>query len=205
MVETLDKKELTVADLKRANVPPNFWYVTVSSIPEHLPYLSKVKSYYAQINDFVEKGIGMYIFSTDNQTGKTSVAVALLKRALRLRHTAFFSEAGILKNALTKNQEFDDMASLDQRIRTVDLLVIDDLGKEYRTQSGYAENTFENILRDRIQTLKPTIITSNLHPREIEKIYSKSLSAVLKGNLIPLQVTGYNWTAQKQKEIKEIL
>lgn len=198
-------KDLTVADMKRANVPSNFWYATLAEVPKDLPYLDKVLSYYAQMECMMDQGIGLYLYSTENQTGKTSIAVALLKRALRLRRTAYFEEAGRLKNALTRNEQFDENILLDYRIRNVDILVIDDLGKEYRTTSGYAESTFENLIRDRVQEVKPTIITGNLPPKELGKIYSSSLSALLKGSLIPIRVTGYNWSARRESELKKIL
>ena len=200
-----EKKELIVSDMRRANVPEKFWYVTLSCIPKDLPYMNKVLSYYAKMDEMVEKGIGLYLYSKDNQTGKTSISVALLKRALRLRKTAFFDEAGRLKNALIKNAEFDETFMVDQRIQTVDLLVIDDLGKEYRTGSGYAENTFENIIRSRIQSLRPTIITSNLSPKDVGNVYSKSLSAMLKGSLIPIDISGYNWSIKQEAELKKLL
>jgi DNA replication protein DnaC len=201
----MDKKEITVSDLKRANVPEKFWYATLSAVPRNLPYMKKVLAYYIRMEELMDKGIGVYLFSTDNQTGKTSIAVALLKRALRLRKTVFFEEAGRLKNALTRNEEFEDNILLDQRIRFVDLLVIDDLGKEYRTSSGYAESTFENIVRDRIQTMKPIIITGNIPPKSIGNTYSQSMSAILKGSLIPIQISGYNWSIQQEAELKKIL
>ena len=205
MEKVIDKKELTVADLRRSNIPENFWYATVSSIPEHLPYYKKVVAYYAQMEKFIEEGIGLYLFSETNQTGKTSIAAALLKRAMRIRKTGYFTESGSLKNALTRNDNFDPEIMLEQRVKTVDLLVIDDLGKEYRTSSGYAENTFENILRFRVQSKKPTLITSNIVPKDIEQTYSASLSAILKTTLIPVEVSGYNWTIERQKELKQIL
>jgi len=202
---TIEQKQLTVMDLKRANVPERFWYVTISSIPKDMPYMSKLLSYYAQMEQLMEKGVGLYLYSDDNQTGKTSIAVALLKRALRLRKTALFEEAGRLKDGLARNDSFDETFLLDQRVRSVDLLVIDDLGKEYRTTSGYAETTFENIFRDRIQTLKPIIVTGNMRPKEISSTYSASLAALLKSSLIPLQIMGYNWGVQKEAELKKIL
>ena len=143
--------------------------------------------------------------SRENQTGKSSIAVALLKRALRLRKTAFFSEAGSLKNALAKNEDFEDSMPIEARVKSVDLLILDDLGKEYRTTSGFAETTFENIIRDRIQAKKSIIITSNMQPKEISKTYSDSLTALLKSALIPVEVSGYNWVAIKEAELKQIL
>lgn len=199
------QKELTIFDMKRANIPENFWYATLSSIPKHLPYVQKVLSYYAKMEELMEQGIGLYLHSKENQTGKTSIAVALGKRALRLRKTVLFEEAGRLKNGLMRNEEFDETFSLDQRIRFVDLLIIDDLGKEYRTDSGYAETTFENIIRDRVQTLKPIIITGNLTPKEVGTTYSSSLSAILRSTLIPIGISGYNWSIEKEAIIKKML
>jgi hypothetical protein len=201
----LDIKEITVADMKRSNVPENFWYATLGSIPKHLPYVDKVISYHNKMEELLQQGVGLYLHSDDNQTGKTSIAVALLKRALRLRKTAYFSEAGSLKNALTRNEDFEESTLLDERLRVVDLLVIDDIGKEYRTSSGFAETTFENIMRDRIQANKSIIITSNMQPKEISKVYSESLAALLKGNLIPINISGYNWVAIKEANLKQIL
>ncbi len=204
-MSSLDNKKITVADLRRANLSENYWYVTLSSIPEHLSYVKKVLEYYARMEEFMGKGVGLYIYSEGSSTGKSSIAAALLKRALRLKKTAFFSEAGTLKNALTKNETFDDQFLIDQRIRMVDLLVVDDFGKEYKTSSGYAENTFENIFRGREQSVKTSIITSNIHPKDIEGVYSTSLYHVFKRCLIPIQVTGYNWTTEKHKELQNSL
>ncbi len=205
MEAVFEKKELTIADLKRSNVPENFWYVTIAGMPKDYAFSKKILSFYSKMEQFLDDGIGLYLFSTENLTGKTSIAISLLKRALRLRRTAFFSEAGSLKNALTKQETFDENMLLDKRIREVDLLVIDDLGKEYRTSSGYAETTFENIFRDRTQTKKSIIVTGNLSPADISKIYSPSLAALFKGYLIPVQVSGYNWAEKRQAELKKIL
>lgn len=205
MENTIEKKDITVADLRRSNIPEHFWYATVSSIPEHLPYQKKVLAYYAQMENFIDQGLGLFLFSEQNQTGKTSIASALLKRAIRLRKTVYFTEAGSLKNALTRNESFEPDMMLEQRVKSVDVLAIDDLGKEYRTSSGYAENIFENIIRYRVQGRKATLITTNILPKEIENTYSASLAALLKGTLIILEVSGYNWIESKQQELKKFL
>lgn len=201
----LQDNSIIVADLKRANLPEKFWYATLSAIPKDLHYVKKVTAYFARMEELMGRGIGVYLFSIDNQTGKTSVAAALLKRAIRLKKTVYFEEAGRLKNALIRDEAFDDSLSLDRRIRSVDLLVIDDLGKEYRTSSGYAESTLENILRDRIQALKPTIFTGNMTPKDISKVYGPSMAALMKGTMIPIEVSGYNWSIQQEAELKKML
>lgn len=196
---------MTVADMKRANVPPRFWNVKLSEIPEHLEYRDKVRKYLEKMNEMLENGIGLFLYSDENSTGKTSIAVLALKQALRLRRTAYFEESGRLKAALIRAEEFEENIPIERRIRTVDLLVLDDVSKEYRTESGFAENLIESILRDRSQNLKTTVLTSNLRPNKIEQVYSADLAALLRETTIPLKISGYDWRALKAKELRQLL
>lgn len=196
---------MTVADMNRANVPPRFWNVKLSEIPEHLEYRDKVRKYLEKMNEMLENGIGLFLYSDENSTGKTSIAVLALKQALRLRRTAYFEESGRLKAALIRAEEFEENIPIERRIRTVDLLVLDDVGKEYRTESGFAENTIESVLRDRSQSMRLTIMTSNLKPNKIEQVYSADLAALLRETMIPLRISGYDWRALKAEELRQML
>jgi DNA replication protein DnaC len=196
---------LTVADMKRANVPERFWNVKLSEIPEHLEYRDKVRKYLEKMDDMLAQGVGLFLYSDENSTGKTSIAVLALKQVLRLRRTAYFEESGRLKAALIRAEEFEENIPIERRIRTVDLLVLDDVGKEYRTESGFAENTIESVLRDRSQSMRPTILTSNLKPNKIEQVYSADLAALLRETMIPLRISGYDWRALKAEELRQML
>lgn len=198
-------KRLTVADMKRANVPERFWNVKLSEIPEHLEYRDKVRKYLEKMDDMLAQGVGLFLYSDENSTGKTSIAVLALKQVLRLRRTAYFEESGRLKAALIRAEEFEENIPIERRIRTVDLLVLDDVGKEYRTESGFAENTIESVLRDRSQSMRPTILTSNLKPNKIEQVYSADLAALLRETMIPLRISGYDWRALKAEELRQML
>lgn len=196
---------MTVADMKRANVPARFWNVCVSAIPEYLEYRDKVRKYLEKMDDMLAQGVGLFLYSDENSTGKTSIAVLALKQALRLRRTAYFEESGRLKAALIRAEEFEENIPIERRIRTVDLLVLDDVSKEYRTESGFAENLIESILRDRSQNLKTTVLTSNLRPNKIEQVYSADLAALLRETTIPLKISGYDWRALKAEELRQLL
>ena len=196
---------MTVADMNRANVPSRFWNVKLSEIPEHLEYRDKVRKYLEKMDEMLENGIGLFLYSDENSTGKTSIAVLALKQVLRLRRTAYFEESGRLKAALIRAEEFEENIPIERRIRTVDLLVLDDVGKEYRTESGFAENTIESVLRDRSQSMRLTIMTSNLKPNKIEQVYSADLAALLRETMIPLRISGYDWRALKAEELRQML
>lgn len=59
-----------------------------------------------------------------------------------------------------------------------DLLVLDDVGKEYRAASGYADAGLDELLRSRTDAGKATIITSNL-AREEWNSYNQSMDSFL--------------------------
>ena len=198
-------RRLTVADMKRANVPSRFWGVRLSLIPDYLQHKEKVRRYLERMGEMMEQGVGLFLYSSENSTGKTSIAVLVLKQVLRLGGTAYFEESGRLKASLIRTEEFEENIPIERRIRMVDLLVLDDIAKEYRTESGFAENTIENILRDRSQNMKTTILTSNLVPNKMEQVYSADLAALLRETTIPLQVSGYDWRAVKAQELRQLL
>lgn len=56
----------------------------------------------------------------------------------------------------------------------VRLLVLDDVGKEHRTASGWAVSFFEDLIRERSYEGWPTIITTNLYPDQWKATYGDS-------------------------------
>lgn len=78
-----------------------------------------------------------------------------------------------------ENSKFDLM----QNILTTDLLIIDDLGTE-RTNELYLTELFTIIntrLLNQNNKITKTIISTNLRPDEIEKIYTTRISSRIAG------------------------
>lgn len=59
------------------------------------------------------------------------------------------------------------------------LAVFDDLGKEHTTDSGWAENSFDLILRTREAEGWPSIVTSNVKPDDWTETYGESMGSFL--------------------------
>lgn len=59
----------------------------------------------------------------------------------------------------------------------VPILVLDDIGQEYRTNSGFTEDKLHEFLRVRFEGARPTIITTNIEPDEIRDIYGVSFDS----------------------------
>jgi DNA replication protein DnaC len=120
------------------------------------------KAYADRFQEFYERGEGLYIEGT-NGTGKTHLAAAI---ALQLIHEGIpvICKTSIdllddIKKAFDDNQvsEYEVLKVYKQ----VDLLIIDDLGKEQCTD--WSMSTLYSILNDRYEDMKPTIITTNFN------------------------------------------
>lgn len=62
----------------------------------------------------------------------------------------------------------------------VAMLVIDDVGKEHRTQSSFAEDSFDLLLRTRHNKGLPTVLTSNVPLSRWSSQYSESMQSLIK-------------------------
>lgn len=199
------KRKLTVGDMKRARVPERYWESSLNTIPDHLVYKPKVEKYLGSILEMLDQGIGLYLWSTENGTGKTNIASLVAKEALRYGKTVFFEESSRLKTMLINKEQFEEGLSIEARIEMVDLLILDDIGKEYRTNSGYAENALETLLRSRVQKVRTTILTGNVHPKELQKIYSEDFSALLKESMIPINIVGHDFREERARLLAKLL
>ncbi len=72
-----------------------------------------------------------------------------------------------------KGEETDDASRLVSGILGCDLLILDDLGTEFAIPS--AVSSLYNIINTRINEKRPTVISTNLSFRELEKRYSPAL------------------------------
>jgi DNA replication protein DnaC len=145
----------------------------------------------------LEYGEGLHLHGA-NGTGKTSIAVLVSMEALRLGATVLFTTAEELRRGSIEEVWFDDSQLIIDRAREVDLLVIDDLGKEHRGDSGYAERLLEDILRQRSARRLLTVITTNV-PIGTSKdgtglfgLYSRSMLDVSRESLRSVPVSGQN-------------
>jgi len=143
-----------------------------------------VISYIDSIDDRIDRGQGLLLYSQGYGTGKTLAASLILRKALRRQHTGYFITFSNLMQMAKDGWKSDESAKKYREIvSTVDLLVMDDIGKEQLAVGGfsndYAKMMFESILRDRVQRLKTTIYTSNLTAFQIQQTYSHAVGSLL--------------------------
>lgn len=121
----------------------------------------------------------------DPGKGKTYMACAIAKEFMRKGKTVRFTRMRTLLD-----EAFDQKASIRHMIRTTDLLIIDELGQEYHTDSQWALKQIQDIFKERQETGLPIICTTNAYPNELESYYEGSLMSTFNGRFLMMMMHG---------------
>lgn len=83
--------------------------------------------------------------------------------------------------SLVQPDEYLEIDQLLQDLKVrVKVLVIDDVGKEHHTATGFAEDAFDLLVRTRHNNGLTTIYTSNLKVQQWGSTYSDSMASIIK-------------------------
>ena len=123
--------------------------------------------------------------------GKTHLSLAIAKEVIEKGFGVIYGSAQNIISKVEKEKFRGHQNSSDETERhyiDCDLLIIDDLGTEYLT--SFSSAAIYNIVNSRIMMNKPTIISTNLSMKELEKNYSQRMVSRIIGNNIRLEFLG---------------
>ena len=117
---------------------------------------------------FAENPSGWLFFTGRYGTGKTHLAAAIANRVLETGTDVIFQPVPDLLDQLRMSygntgESFEERFD---RIRSVPLLILDDLGAQSAT--AWAEEKLYQIINYRYVNKLPTVVTSNVNPRDID-------------------------------------
>jgi DNA replication protein DnaC len=146
-----------------------------------------VRRYVARVQDNLDRGRGLWI-QGDVGTGKTTLAMLVSKAALAAgRSVAIYSLPRLLNLLRESIDSPGGLLDLLDRLTTVDLLHIDDLGAENRTD--WVLEQLYSIVNARYEAQRAMILTTNLKYEElIAQLGERTVSRLVEicGELIPL-------------------
>lgn len=147
----------------------------ISDLPE--PIVRAVRGYVRKLEEHLRAGEGLWLFG-DVGTGKTSLAMLVSQQALDAGHSvAIYSLPRLLaeiRDTFEADSEDSYVAFLD-RLASVDLLHIDDVGAE-RTSPWVLEQLYA-IVNARYEEEKAVLITTNLERDALaEQITERTVS-----------------------------
>ena len=137
----------------------------------------EVRRYVENLEAELDAGRGLW-FMGDVGTGKTTLAMLVSKSALDAgRSVAIYSLPRLLAQIRTTFDDQSQRSYLDllERLTSVDLLHLDDLGAE-RTSEWVLEQLY-SIINARYEERRAVVVTTNLQPEELrEQIGTRTVS-----------------------------
>ncbi|HEY6730432.1 MAG TPA: ATP-binding protein [Solirubrobacterales bacterium] len=140
--------------------------------------VNEVRSFIDDLDKRVAEGRGLWMFG-DTGTGKTTLAMLISKAALESGKTvAIYSLPKLLariRRTYDSEPGGDSYLSFFERLTSVDLLHIDDLGAEKR--SDWVLEQLYALVNERYEAQRSILITTNLPHHELEEqIGSRTVS-----------------------------
>lgn len=154
--------------------------------------MEAIADYWKNSMYYLARGFGLMLYGTSG-TGKTLLSSLLLKRLLTYGRglDGYFTTFTDLLDRYAGGWSDKDMAAwFERRIVNAEVLVIDDIGKEYSGRLGMSSNALDTVLRTRVQHDRPTIFTTNLSIAEFRKTYAGSTWSLLAEKVLPYEIKG---------------
>ncbi len=126
------------------------------------------------------KNSSSLFFQGGTGLGKTHISLSIANKVAKKGFGVLYNSTQNFLTAVEKehfgnDKEGDALISLLE----CDLLILDDLGTEFLTQ--FTTSVLYNIINTRYINSRPTIISSNLTPRELEERYGQQLFSRFAG------------------------
>ena len=132
--------------------------------------VKRVRDYCENLDDNLDSGRGMWFFGSSG-TGKTTLAMLISRTTLEAgRSVAIYSLPKLLSRIRqTYDAEIGEQSYSDlfERLATVDLLHLDDLGAEKQTE--WVLEQLYALINERYERQRSLIVTSNYEDDELEK------------------------------------
>ena len=158
------------------------WLRKYGSFPkENAEAYAVVKEYSNNLKGNLDTGKGL-ILRGPAGTGKTSIAVSLLKEVIALGKSCMMISMPNLLDTMLSLSKGDNVAFMnyEQKLRSIPLLLLDDFGAEY-SKSEWVSAKVESIIIDRYNRMKPIVLTTNYSETWTKDHYSQRIYDRLRG------------------------
>lgn len=137
-----------------------------------------IRAYLGKLQDHMDTGKGLYIYSHTKGSGKTrfaaSIANELLKREIQTKFSTSSKIINEIRATWDKDKGGPSESDLLNALVSAEVLIIDDFGTE--KIKDWINDKFYSIINERYNNKKVTFYTSNYEPSELpydERIISR--------------------------------
>jgi DNA replication protein DnaC len=127
--------------------------------------------------------------------GKTHLSLAIANTAIQKGFGVVYCSVNNIITKLEREHFGRDDGDTDRMLLECDLLILDDLGTEFKSSFSSAE--IYNIVNTRLMSQKPTIISTNLSIQELQDRYTERFASRIMGNYVRVTFCGRDNRLQK--------
>lgn len=187
----------------------NGWHEkTLEDFTNDADALAAVEKYLSLSKDVSKKGIGLYLWGS-NGTGKSHLMNCsfkeLISRGYKVR---VYSMDEIVDKFTSSWYSDDDKIELDNVLRNIDFLGIDEFGKNVDKDGNpvylpdLVKRVMESVIRFRVQMCRPIWFASNTDPKYVKEVFSEDIASLLREAVVPLCVRGDDFRREIQRKNK---
>jgi DNA replication protein DnaC len=179
----------------KANVAAKYRDLTFAQIthPQTTEVRAKIGKYITDIEKNLDEGKGLFLYGSTG-LAKTGLASIVLMEAIRRGRSGYFITLNALVDLYAdgwkdedKKQQYEDL------VLGVDILVIDEVGNESKTNTTLVGGCLNDVLRRRFNNLQTTIITSNLYFKKVKDVYGEEVYSILNESTTQHEFKGVDY------------
>ncbi len=177
LLKSIQKSELSCSSILAVSTFDTFDLKYYSEQKDHRlgysprEYMEASLDFLKSYADNFNKNSGSFFFSGATGLGKTHLSLAIMNKVTEKGYTVFYGSADNILKQLEKERFGRSQDDIEEEIFNSDLIIIDDLGTEFRT--AFSETAVYQLINNAILNSKPMIISSNLSMTELEERYGQ--------------------------------
>lgn len=172
-------------------------------VPGHVQ--ATALDYVDNIAWYVERGMNLVLNSPNAGTGKTLTLMLTAKELLDAGIDVYVAQMNTIVEMYTSGWRDKELkAYFEQRIMNCGVLVIDDLGKERGdNRIDFIDKLVDRVVRHRIASQKPLLVSSNLTNEQIEAAYGSYVASLLTETTLFVNASGTDWRPRAQERMRK--
>ena len=182
--------------MERMNLPEDLWLAKVQSVSQKTR--KPTENYLRNIDTAASKGASLLIHGSKG-VGKTAIAALIAKEARSRGYTVLFVRVWELREMIRARMAYDADSSVAERVREVQVLVLDDLRQEDADEKFFTLSEIQQLVRYRASRRRLTIVTTRLQVQVFDRPPMDAFSEVLL--LFPVE--GPNLHKERKRELEQ--
>jgi hypothetical protein len=155
-----------------ADIPKQYWTYGVGEYYGDSDAWIMAQGYLTAWNPQKEAGLGLEFYSEEMGTGKTFLMCYIARQLIQRGEDVFFSRFSSIMGLYQ-----GDSKEIQDRLLYSTVLALDEVGIGLSGAQGeYFAMEFENLIRNRIDSNRVTLMTTNLTPKRLNEHYPRTYS-----------------------------